>query len=268
MSIDDVTERVNAAVPANLPPDKAAAARRKVMAEIEKASLDKTGLRSDVVTLYQGGMYHLYRYKRYTDVRLVFAPEQQIAFYGGDPDNFEYPRYDLDICFFRVYENGKPARIEHYLNWSKAGASNDELVFVSGHPGRTDRMDTVAELDYLRDAAFPYQLQRLFRWEVLLSAYSARSDENARKAKEFLFGVQNSRKARVGGLAGLLDPEIMARKKPGPDARLQHDPVRDRAHAAARCRGAPQAQRRAPARVPRIEPRIARAGAVLHGADL
>ena len=92
------------------------------MNTIEKESLDKTGLRSDVVTLYQGGLYHLYRYKKYTDVRLVFAPEQDIAFFGGDPDNFEYPRYDLDICFFRVYEDGKPAKPPHYLKWSPAGA--------------------------------------------------------------------------------------------------------------------------------------------------
>jgi hypothetical protein len=212
MSIEDVTDRVNAAVKPGLSPERAAAARRKITAEIEKESYEKTGLRSDVVTLYQGGMYHLYRYKRYTDVRVVFAPEQQIAFYGGDPDNFEYPRYDLDMCFFRVYENDKPARIEHYLTWSKAGASDDELVFVSGHPGRTDRLDTVAELDYMRDRGFPYLLQRLNRWEVMLTAYSGRSEENARKAKELLFSVQNSRKARNGGLAGLLDPEIMSKK--------------------------------------------------------
>ena len=125
------------------------------MAEIEKESLDKTGLRSDVITLYQGGQYHLYRFKKYTDVRLVFAPEQQIAFFGGDPDNFEYPRYDLDVCFFRVYENNKPAKIEHYLKWSKAGAKEGELVFVSGHPGRTDRLATLAELEYLRDTGYP-----------------------------------------------------------------------------------------------------------------
>ena len=128
-------------------PAEAFAARRAVMAEIEKESLEeKTGLRSDVVTLYQGGVYHLYRYKKYTDVRLVFAPEQQIAFFGGDPDNFEYPRFDLDICFFRVYEDGKPVQPKHYLKWSKAGAKDDELVFVSGHPGRTDRLNTVASL--------------------------------------------------------------------------------------------------------------------------
>jgi hypothetical protein len=146
-------------------------------------------------------------------VRLVFAPEQQIAFYGGDPDNFEYPRFDLDICLFRVYENDKPVHPEHYLKWSKAGAGEGELVFVSGHPGRTDRLDTMDELHYLRDRGFPYLLQRLNRLEVLLSSWSARSEENARKAKETLFSVQNSRKARVGGLAGLLDPYLMSKKE-------------------------------------------------------
>ncbi len=213
ISIEDVTDRVKAAVKADMSPDKAFAARRAVMAEIEKESLEKTGLRSDVITLYQGGLYHLYRFKKYTDVRLVFAPEQQIAFFGGDPDNFEYPRYDLDVCFFRVYENEKPAQIEHYLKWSKSGAKDGELIFVSGHPGRTDRLATLAELDYLRDTGFPYLLQRLNRLEVLLMAFSARNEENARQAREFLFGVQNSRKARVGGLAALLDPDLMARKK-------------------------------------------------------
>src|SRR5262249_44270503 len=149
MSIEDVTARVNAAVKPEMSPEQAFAARRQVTAEIEKESLTQTGLRSNVITLYQGGQYHLYRFKKYTDVRLVFAPEQQIAFFGGDPDNFEYPRYDLDICFFRVYENDRPAKPEHYLKWSKEGAREGELTFVSGHPGRTNRLDTVAELEYL-----------------------------------------------------------------------------------------------------------------------
>ena len=212
ISIEDVTERVNAAVEPGTPPEEAARARRKVRADIEKESLDKTGLRSDVVTLYQGGQYHLYRYKKYTDVRLVFAPEQQIAFYGGDPDNFEYPRFNLDMCFFRVYENDKPAKTEHYLRWSKAGSTNDELVFVSGHPGRTDRQNTVADLEFLRDGNYPYALRRLNRGEVMVLAYSGRSDENAREAKKLLFSVQNSRKARDAILAGLLDPALMNQK--------------------------------------------------------
>jgi hypothetical protein len=213
MEIEDVTDRVNAAVKADLTAEKAFAARRAVMAAIEKESLEKTGLRSDVVTLYQGGRYHLYRFKKYTDVRLVFAPEQQIAFFGGDPDNFEYPRFDLDICFFRAYENGKPAKIQHFLKFSPTGPAENELVFVSGHPGNTARSLTVDELVYLRDQRFPYAMQWLNRQEVMLIAYSARSEESARRAKELLFGVQNSRKAREGMLAGLLDPQVMTRKQ-------------------------------------------------------
>src|SRR5439155_22558802 len=182
MSIEDVTERVNAAVKPDLSAADAEKARRAVIAAIEKESTDKTGLKSDVVTLYQGGQYQLYRYKKYTDIRLVFAPEQQIAFYGGDPDNFEYPRYDLDVCLFRVYENDKPIKAEHYLKWSKNGAAKDELVFVRGHPGRTSRINTFAELAYMRDRSFPKLMQRLYGLEVLLASWSGRDDENARRA--------------------------------------------------------------------------------------
>ncbi len=213
IEIEDVTARVNAVVKPDMRAEDAFKARRAVMASIEKESLDRTGLRSDVVTLYQGGQYHLYRFKRYTDVRLVFAPEQQIAFFGGDPDNFEYPRFDLDVCFFRVYENGKPAHVQHYLKWSAAGPKENELVFVSGHPGHTDRLLTLADLEYLRDHAYPYTLQWLHRKEVLLTAFSARSEENARRAKDDLFGVQNGRKAREGGMAGLQDPDFFTRKR-------------------------------------------------------
>jgi hypothetical protein len=215
-SIEDVTARVNAAVPAGADAAAAFLARRKVIADVEKESLDKTGLRSDVVTLWQGGAYQLYRYKRYTDVRLVFAPEQQIAFYGGDPDNFEFPRYDLDICLFRAYENGQPAKVKDYLKFSPAGPKDGELVFVSGHPGGTSRMLTMAELENLRDQALPLRLGILKREEVMLVAWSARTEENARRAREFLFGVQNSRKALDGRLAGLLDPDLM-----GPKARAE-----------------------------------------------
>lgn len=213
MSIEDVTEQVKGAVKDGMSPEESFKARRAAIAKIEKDSTEKTKLRSNVVTLYQGGQYHLYRFKKYTDVRLVFAPEQQIAFFGGDPDNFEYPRWCLDMCFFRVYEDGKPAKTKHHLKWSPSGPRKGEVVFVSGNPGRTSRMNTVAELEYLRDIGFPNLLSRLNRWEVLLSVYSERNAENERKAKDFLFGVANSRKARTGGLGGLLDPELMARKK-------------------------------------------------------
>ncbi|HZE58279.1 MAG TPA: S46 family peptidase [Chthoniobacterales bacterium] len=208
MSIEDVTPRVQAALKPGLTAEQSAAARQKAIAEIEKESKEKTGLRSDVITLYQGGAYHLYRFKRYDDVRLVFAPEQQIAFYGGDPDNFEYPRYDLDICIFRAYENGQPAKIEHFLKWNPDGPKDGELTFVSGHPGKTDRQLTLDELADIRDHEAPYLLNMFNRREVFFSAWAGRTFENARRARENLFGIQNNRKRYDGYLAALLDPDI------------------------------------------------------------
>src|SRR5437867_6434030 len=213
MSIEDVTTRVNGAVKPGMTNDQASSARNAAIAAIEKESKDKTGLRSDVVTLYQGGAYHLYRYKRYDDVRLVFAPEQQMAFFGGDPDNFEYPRYDLDICLFRVYENGQPPKIDHFLKFNPNGPNDGELTFVSGSPGKTDRQLTLDELTETRDGYLPYVLRMFNRREVLELSYSARSFENARKARDDVFGDQNNRKRYDGYLAGLLDPEIWSALK-------------------------------------------------------
>ena len=207
ISIEDVTARVNSAVKPGMSSDAAAGARRNAIAQIEEESKEKTRLRSDVVTLYQGGTYHLYRYKRYDDVRLVFAPEQQMAFFGGDPDNFEYPRYDLDICLFRVYENGRPAKIDNFLKFNPRGPNDGELTFVSGSPGKTDRQLTLDELADMRDRYLPYVLRMFNRREVLEMSYSARSFENARKARDDLFGDQNNRKRYDGYLAGLLDPQ-------------------------------------------------------------
>jgi hypothetical protein len=212
--IKDVTAEVNAAVKPGMSPADAFKARQAKIDAIQTAAADeKAGIRADVVTLYAGGQYHLYTFKKYTDIRLVFAPEKQIAFFGGDPDNFEYPRYDLDVAFFRVYEDGQPLKTDHYLRWSPAGTKEGELVFVSGHPGTTNRQNTMAELRFLRDIGYPYLLQRLNRLEVLLNAWGNRGERNMQRAEDELFGVQNSRKARVGGLAGLLDPELMGRKE-------------------------------------------------------
>ena len=208
MSIEDVTAPVNAAVQPGMSPDAAAMARGNAIALIEKESKEAAGLRSDVVTLYQGGVYNLYRYKRYDDVRLVFAPEEQIAFFGGDPDNFEYPRFNLDICIFRAYENGQPAKIDHFLKWNSKGPADGELTFVSGHPGRTDRQLTVSELAETRDAEVPYLLSMYHRREVMLDTFAKRSLENARRAEQDLRGVENNRKRYDGYLAALLDPEI------------------------------------------------------------
>src|SRR5579872_6472702 len=212
MSIEDVTTRVSAAVTPGMNPADAEKARRAVINQIEKESLDKTGLRSNVITLYNGGLYHLYRYKRYTDARLVFAPQKAIAFFGGDPDNFEYPRYDLDICFFRVYENDKPAHLENYLKWSKAGVKDGDLIFVSGNPGSTGRLNTLAQLEFLRDTGYPLVLYRLARRDELLKKFGAQSDENARIGHEDLFSVENSLKAIRGYNSGLVDKALMAKK--------------------------------------------------------
>lgn len=212
MEMEDVTKQVKEAVKPGLSVEDAFAARQAITTKLESESEKKTGMHSEVVTLYQGNMYHLYRYKRYTDVRLVFAPEQAIAFFGGDADNFAFPRYDLDITLLRVYEDGKPLKVEHFLKWNDGGAKEGELVFVSGHPGKTSRMQTLAELQYLRDKGYPYHLQRLNRWEVLATVYSGYGQEYERRAKDFLFGVANSRKARMGALAGLQDPALMSLK--------------------------------------------------------
>ncbi len=210
--IIDVTDEVNAAVRPQMPPAEAFAARRAVIASIEKKSFDQTKLRSEVVTLYQGGAYHLYRYKKYIDVRLVFAPEQSIAFFGGDTDNFEYPRYNLDICFFRAYENDQPAKVQHWFRWSPTGPQEGDLVFVTGHPGTTNRAETVAKLKHRRDVTLPYQLYRLRTMEALLLQFSERDPEYARMAATDLHRYANARKAFTGQLHGLLDPAILRRK--------------------------------------------------------
>jgi hypothetical protein len=208
-SIEDVTDRVNTAVPPDAPPEQGLAARRKAIAEIEQESKKATGLRSNVITFYQGGSYQLYRYKQYTDVRLVFAPEIGIADFGGDPDNFEYPRYALDICLFRVYENNQPVHPQHYLRFNADGPAEHDLVLASGNPGRTNRMRTVASLQERRDIFLPARLAALYRTESMLQAFSQRSIENARRAREKLMDVRNGRKAYDGELAGLLDPAAL-----------------------------------------------------------
>jgi hypothetical protein len=211
-SIEDVTARVLAAG-AGMTAAEAGDARRKAMSALEQESLEKTGLKSEIVTLYQGGAYHLYRYRTYTDVRLVMAPEKGIAFFGGDPDNFEYPRYCLDVCFFRIYENGAPLAPEHHLEWDADGVEAGELVFVAGHPGRTERLYTVAHLEFLRDVVYPVVLRNLWRREVQLQTFSGRSEEHRRIAEGDLFGYQNSRKARTGILQGLQDARLMDGKR-------------------------------------------------------
>jgi hypothetical protein len=215
VGIEDVTQKMNAAVTPSMSAAAAGQAQRAAMSQVEKECATSTGLRCDVVTFYSGEVYNLYKYKKYTDVRLVFAPEFDIAFFGGDPDNFTYPRYDLDITFFRVYENDKPAHIENYLHWSRTGVKEGDLIFVSGHPGNTGRLLTMAQLAFLRDIQYPKTLATLTRRITLLQDFSKRSEENARIAKEDIFGLQNSFKAITGYDSGLEDKVIMGEKAAG-----------------------------------------------------
>ena len=212
ISIEDVTDRVNQAAEPGVSSGQAFSARQAVMSRIEQESLEKTDLRSDVVTLYRGGQYHLYRYKKYTDVRLVWAPEAAVGLFGGDPDNFEYPRYCLDAALFRVYEDGKPAPIEHFLKWSRSGPGEGELVFVSGNPGRTSRLYTTHALKTLRDIRLPYSLRFLRRLEIMLQQFGSEGEEETRRARDELLSVQNSRKAYMGMLRGLQDPALLKSK--------------------------------------------------------
>jgi hypothetical protein len=213
VSYEDVTDRVNTATKGAKNTEEEFAKRKAVIAEIEKESTEKTGFRSDVVTLYQGGEYWLYRYKKYTDVRLVFAPEQQAAFFGGDPDNFTYPRYNLDMALYRVYENGKPIDSKDYLKWNPQGAGDGDLVFVSGHPGSTQRLATYASLVFDRDTVTPIIIQVLKRRIATLRDYSARGPEQTRQAASQIFGLENSLKVYVGRLEGLQDKNLMEKKR-------------------------------------------------------
>jgi hypothetical protein len=223
ISMENVTEKVMAAVKEGQTPEQALKAREAAIALLEAESQKQTGLRSNVVSLYHGGEYWLYRYKRYTDVRMVFAPERQVAYWGGDWDNFTYPRYDLDVAIFRVYENGQPAKTEHYFKWNTAGAHDDELVFVSGHPGSTDRLFTVAELKYERDFRYPMLLDYFNKRIAILSQYALRGTEEQRRALVSIFGLENGKKAMTGEYQnGLLNEDMMKKKE------LEEKQFRDR----------------------------------------
>ncbi len=234
VSMENVTAKVQGAVKPGMSDVQALQARRAEIAAIERQSLKATGLRSDVVTLYDGGEYWLYRYKKYTDIRLVFDPGQQIAFFGGSWDNFTYPRYDLDFAVFRLYEHGKPVDSSaDYFHWSRRGAQPGQLVFVSGNPGRTDREDTVAQLKLLRDQIFPLDLKSLKSYRAALEHYSAAGPEQAREASEMIFFIDNSIKALTGMEAGLKDPELMAlkeRQEAAFKARVAADPAWEAAY--------------------------------------
>ena len=211
--IDDVTDKVLGAEKPGMTPVQAADARREVIAALEKETADKTGLRGTVITLYAGGMYHLYKQKVFDDVRLVFAPEFLAAFFGGDPDNFTYPRYDLDITLFRIYEDGQPFKSDHYIRWSPRGVAEGDLVLCSGHPGSTGRLLTMSQLEFLRDTSYPFNIANNKRGQALMREYAKKGEEEKRVAMRSLLGIENSLKSTTGFQSGLLDRTLMDKKR-------------------------------------------------------
>ncbi|GAC1484000.1 MAG: S46 family peptidase [Gemmatimonadaceae bacterium] len=211
-SIQNVTDRVRSGITGRTPAEQAAQ-RSAVISQIQTECNQQTQLNCQVVTLYQGGIYSLYRYRRFSDLRLVMAPEGDIAFFGGDPDNFTYPRYDLDLTLLRVYENGQPYSPTDYLKWSPAGAVEDELVFVVGNPGSTGRLNTISQMEFLRDIGYPATLAAYKRALTIYAQLAATDTSAARRYQNDVFGVANSQKAVTGYRAGLLDTLSMAKKR-------------------------------------------------------
>ncbi|MGH7624925.1 MAG: S46 family peptidase [Gemmatimonadaceae bacterium] len=216
-SMQDVTSRVRGAVTAKAT-DAQVAQRDAEIDSIENDCKQRTGLICQVVTLYQGGMYSLYRYRRFSDVRLVMVPEEEAAFFGGDPDNFTFPRYDLDMALLRVYEHDAPMQVKDYLHVSMTGPKDSDLVFVVGNPGSTGRLLTLAQMQYLRDVQYPLTLTAYARGRSVAKEISAQSPEQQRANENLIFGIENSIKAVTGYRSGLLDSVIMARK-----AAFEHD---------------------------------------------
>jgi hypothetical protein len=211
-SISDVTARVTAATKGMA--DKAANDARKVeFAKIEKECATSDDFRCEVISLYGGGVYDLYKYRRYQDVRLVFAPEFAIAFFGGDPDNFMFPRYDLDMSILRVYDKNQPLKTQHFFPFSRAGANEGDLTFVPGNPGSTERLNTIAMLEDERDFIKPHQLMYLSEMRGLLTMFQTRGDEQRRISQDDLFGVENTLKAYKGEYQSLLQPAFFGQKK-------------------------------------------------------
>lgn len=212
VSLEDVTKQVQSAAQPASDNAEAEKLRRAEIAKIEKTSAEMTKLRSDVVNLYEGGEYWLYRYKKYTDIRLVFAPEAQAAEFGGDYDNFTYPRYALDFAFLRVYENDKPVKPEHYLHWNSNAPKDNELIFVVGNPGNTDRLRTISQLEYQRDYLNVIQLKSLTRRRDALVRYSKNGAEQARRASDTISSLENGLKRLNGQQEGLVGNKIMQQK--------------------------------------------------------
>ncbi|TAE22115.1 MAG: S46 family peptidase [Cytophagales bacterium] len=214
VQIVDITKRVQDAMTAGGSNETAQLqARERTFETIktEYATRDGfKGLELQTITFYNGGRYALYGFKRYTDVRLVFMPELSLGFFGGDPDNFTYPRYALDCSFFRVYDNNKPLQTTHFFKFNTNGIREGEPIFVTGNPGSTERLKTVAELEYDRDRYLPFVTTLLRGRSNILQAYNATAKSDS--ILNEIFGYENSLKAMGGQLEGLRDPYLIARK--------------------------------------------------------
>ena len=212
LSISDVTDSVTAAVPAAATAARAAELRAAAIQALERGCrAGAPDLNCQVVPMYRGGQYKLYRFRRFTDIRLVFAPEDKITFFGGDPDNFTYPRHDLDMSFYRAYVNGEPAHPE-FFRFSRTGSSEGDLVFVVGNPGSTGRLNTMAQLEYLRDVQYPATLAAFARQIAVYHSFDA-DPVRGPALRNPLFGIENSQKATIGYQSGLLDQQLMNRKR-------------------------------------------------------
>jgi hypothetical protein len=214
LEITDVTQQVASAIPDGAPAQRAADLRSEAIRGIERTCRGTaTDLNCQVVSMYAGGQYKLYKFRRYTDLRLVMAVEASTAFFGGDPDNFTYPRYDVDMSFMRVYVNGQPAHMEHFYRWSANGSNAGDLVFVVGNPGSTGRLRTIAQLEYTRDAQYPASIDQLTRQIAVYHQLSDLSPERAAANRNQIFGLENSMKAITGYQSGLLDRQLMDHKR-------------------------------------------------------
>ena len=214
VKIEDVTEEIQKALEAAQTDSARLAIEKAKISEIEKRYPNSKDEFVKVTPLYFGGKYSLYHYKKYNDVRLVFAPEQQVGYFGGDYDNFTYPRYNLDCSFFRVYgKDGKPLKTENYFSWSIGGAKDGEVVFVPGNPGSTNRLNTVAQLEYSRDYIYPQTIEMLDGFISFIQAMMQEDTKSSAYLNDQLLKYYNSKKAYTGMLNGLKDPVLMAKKQ-------------------------------------------------------
>jgi len=218
VSQENVTAQVNAPVKAGMAEKEALKARQNALSQLRKAEEAKSGLTCEPVTLYQGGEYWIYRYKKFSDVRLVAAPEVQVASFGGDPDNYTYPRWNLDFSLFRVYENGQPYKPEAFLPFTATPLKAGDLTIISGHPGTTFRQQTLAQMSYARDLGIPYRLKSLEYQKRALQAFATTSDEARRIAADPIYGIENGFKRLSGQLLGLQKPENLQKVKEAEEA--------------------------------------------------